>query len=244
MVLQIDAVRGVITVMRFCSILLASLGSAFLLNGGAGAHPCQTGSAVTGTIVPDGTSDGFALLGEERSFVLAGLVFEQVVDVPEGEVKLYPAREHLDRYGRLPVFVFLGGQFLQETLLDHGKALADPRDLNRVCALMLLAAEPAGIVVRTDDLEGLASRVGHFAAVRGRVLSIGDRERVLYLNFGGNWAQDFTVSVAKLGRNRYQGDIEALHDLVGHEITVRGTLEERRGPLLRLTDEQRLQRHD
>lgn len=211
----------------------------------ATAHPCQIGAAIEGRLVTGGTSDGFSLKGRDETFVLAGIVVNKVRQVQSSAMlRLYPALGVLDRYGRLPVFVYEGKSWMQADLLNKGRAVADPADLPSACADALLAAEVDNGLLGASDPEILARHVGRFVRVRGRVLSVGDREPTLYLNFGTNWSQDFTVSVAKKGRNRYQGNMAALSDLVGRDVTIRGLIEMRGGPLLRLTHEARLQSHN
>lgn len=48
-----------------------------------------------------------------------------------------------------------------------------------------------------DRTDRLRDRVGRFVIVEGRVRSIGERKQQTYLNFGGNWAEDFTIIIPR-----------------------------------------------
>lgn len=87
--------------------------------------------------------------------------------------------------------------------------------------------------------------MGQFVVITGLVASVGDRKRRLYLNFGQNWEQDFTVSVVKSGRGAFKerkaGALARLQALTGKTVRVRGVLEQRQGPLIRLADEAQIE---
>ena len=78
--------------------------------------------------------------------------------------------------------------------------------------------------------------------VEGEVLSIGDRKRRLYLNFGKDWSTDFTAIADKSGSNQYIGSIDALKMSKGRRIRARGILEWRGGPMIRLTHDWQVER--
>ena len=51
--------------------------------------------------------------------------------------------------------------------------------------------------IGTEQADRLKHRTGTFAIVEGRVRSVGERAQWTYLNFGGRWAEDFTVIIPK-----------------------------------------------
>ena len=51
--------------------------------------------------------------------------------------------------------------------------------------------------IGTEQADRLKHRTGTFAIVEGRVRSVGERAQWTYLNFGGRWAEDFTVMIPK-----------------------------------------------
>ena len=168
---------------------------------------------------------------------------------PNDKITLYFGDHRLDRYGRQPVHLFQRGQWVQGNLLRNGDALALPFNQTPACRQALLDAESKntarrgrhwrsrGVEIDATDLERLAEKAGRFVMVTGVVRSVGDRKRRLYLNFGENWAHDFTVSIAKRGSGKFAGDLGRLIGLTGKTVQVRGVLEESRGPLIRVIDD-------
>lgn len=77
----------------------------------------------------------------------------------------------------------------------------------------------------------LSSHLGRYVIFEGEVLSVGNRTRRTYLNFGRRWSQDVTVVIEARDRERFGGadDLEAL---AGRRVRVRGFVEERGGPMV------------
>ncbi|MEP2559591.1 MAG: hypothetical protein ABJH63_19250 [Rhizobiaceae bacterium] len=142
---------------------------------------------------------------------------------------------------------------MQGKLLQNGNALALPSTQRQLCRQALLDAESKntakraqywrsrGVEIDATDLETLSASVGRFVMVTGFVSSVGDRSKRLYLNFGENWAQDFTVTVAKRGAGKFTGDLARLTGLTGRKVQIRGVLENNRGPLIRVIDDVQVQ---
>jgi hypothetical protein len=153
-----------------------------------------------------------------------------------------------DRWGRTPVLLrWSDGPDCHEageTLVRNGLAMIDPgpEDLARP---ELFAAEAhareRGLGVWADgrykavpvgQVDRLRERIGHFTLVEGRVRDVGERQERTYLNFGTDWASDFTIIIPKRvwsvmaarGLNRAT--------LKARRIRARGILEERSGPAL------------
>ncbi|MEP1205762.1 MAG: hypothetical protein ABJM29_12165 [Rhizobiaceae bacterium] len=215
-------------------------------------HPCAIGVERTGELASVGRGDTFQLLGSSQKYALADIVAAEIGESPEipgGPLRLYVADSQGDLYGRLSAHLFHRGQWVQGKLLKQGRALAYAMGDSSACRKALLDAETQnterrsnywqvkGVEFRAADLDLLSEKLGHFVLVTGRVLSVGDRERRLYLNFGENWAHDFTVSVAKQGAGKFKGNLSSLTNLKGRKVQVRGVLEYNRGPLIRVVDE-------
>ena len=208
--------------------------AAWLIASAAGAHPCAKGKA-TRADVP---------------LVLAGIVNRDGSSVGTVPARIADARLHAvgkrDRYGRLPVFALRDGSSEQERLLREGGALAMAVRLPPACRERLAAAETEarrakkGLwrrspVERAAD-RTLGDRVNRFALVEGRVVSVGDRERALYLNFGANWRDDFTVFLNRKDFRRHPEWLRILSAASGRTVRVRGWLEDRGGPFMRVRD--------
>jgi hypothetical protein len=159
------------------------------------------------------------------------------------EVELRHGDLRSDRYGRTLAQVYvLGGSeiWLQAALVEAGFGLvAGSRD-DRICIAALLeyerTARASGLglwaAAPTIDADAQALRAipGAFALVEGTVLSIGRRERTVYLNFGNDWSTDFTVSFSAADANRFEEAGGSLDALIGRRVRIRGWLTQRDGP--------------
>lgn len=147
-----------------------------------------------------------------------------------------------DRYGRSVGHVFVDGaqESLQAALLDEGLAVVSGLAEDRACLGDLLAHEDAarsdrrGLWAAASPLNAYGADVlaidGAFALVEGRVLSLGRRERTVYLNFGNDWTADFTVSMSAASAAAIEAEGGALDALIGQRVRVRGWLTQRDGP--------------
>lgn len=143
-----------------------------------------------------------------------------------------------DRYNRrIGDAVGLSEGFsLRRHLISEGLALVRPRLLSNDCCARLYRAEArarklgkgiwassAPLIRKTDVRTGAVTLpLSDFAIVEGRVRSVGDRERDIYLNFGSVWASDFTVTISRKAISGTEAEIEGLIALTGRRIRVRG----------------------
>lgn len=144
---------------------------------------------------------------------------------------------------------------LEELLVRNGLARVWPQYGVKDCIPALLTAETearrearglwreAGHKVReANDLEGLAALAGRFAIVEGTVVSVGERTARTYLNFGGRWSEDMTVTVSKpIWRIMRAAGLTAAA-LEGRRVRVRGVVELRGGPLIEVTGAEDIER--
>lgn len=199
------------------------------------------GSGATARLV------GIRLPGEGPLHLAALSFLRARIDAP---VQVEAAAEP-DRWGRIPVRLGAGepseNRDFAVELVERGLALVDPAATEAFCGPDLLAPESRarqlGLGVWADDrykavaatqTERLRERIGRFAVVEGRIRSVGERRQRTYLNFGTDWASDFTVVVPKrvwaalLQRSLPGG-------LASRTIRVRGILEDWQGPALTVT---------
>ena len=73
--------------------------------------------------------------------------------------------------------------------------------------------------------ERLRDRVGRFVLVEGRIRSIGERTQRTYLNFGGLWAEDFTIIIPRTTWKRMSDRGLGAEALKGRRIRARGILQ-------------------
>ena len=210
---------------------------------------------MTGLVASQSLSTFFQLVGSPQHYGLRG-VYLTAKSPLSGSLELYGTLKNPDRYSRLTVQAFQGSatrQWVQGQLLREGKALVYAFGENPNCLSAMKLAERLGeksktgiwalgnLPWRAQDLGTLSEKLGHFALIEGKVLSVGNRKKRLYLNFGQNWSQDFTVSLVKKGKGAFKGDVERIIGLKGKIIRVRGILEQRQGPLIRLIDEAQIE---
>lgn len=162
-----------------------------------------------------------------------------------------------DRYGRLPALLgevqgglaqggLAQGRLVQEALLEQGLALARPIAGTPACVTglwdRLVAAEAPARAARrgawaslprpAGDVAALATDAGHFSVVSGRVLTVGNRTRLAYLNFGQVWREDTTVRIDGRLRDSLARAGTPVTALAGRVVTLRGDVYEDGGPAL------------
>jgi hypothetical protein len=77
--------------------------------------------------------------------------------------------------------------------------------------------------------ERLRERIGSFVLVEGRVRSIGERKQRTYLNFGGLWAEDFTIIIPRTTWKQMLDHGLGAEALKGRRIRTRGILQSWQG---------------
>jgi hypothetical protein len=123
-------------------------------------------------------------------------------------------------------------------LVEAGLALVDAGTEGVLCQPELLALEATArerhLGVWADDRykpldanqsERLRERIGSFVLVEGRIRSIGERKQRVYLNFGGLWAEDFTIIIPKTTWKQMSDRGLGADALKGRRIRARGILQ-------------------
>lgn len=152
-----------------------------------------------------------------------------------------------DRYGRVMGEVVLKatGTSLRDALVADGLAFVNPTVMSEPCLTPLSVVERSaenkgkglwahGGVVRSADAPDLAADAGRFVMVRGRVLSVGETQRSVYLNFGEIYSTDFTALIAVKDAKGWPGGIAGVKAMAGEEVRIRGYLEAWNGGLIRV----------
>ena len=220
-------------------------------------NPCMAGMKYAGIIV-GGDANRFSLSGHGVQFGLSDVVIfnpKPLTQKTGAHVELYSSHKKPDRHGRLMGHGFTGeGKskiWLQGKLVASGRAVTgsmvtEPARRNKLLQLETSARQNSmGVWQKTnvqlpaDEVGKLLAREGRFQLVTGKILSLGDRKKRLYLNFGSNWKQDFTVVIEKTGKRAYAGDLTKLKQ--GAFVRVRGILENSGGPLIRVTHEAQIE---
>ena len=242
------------------SFLLALLGAAPLAEASAAKAPCPPATVVDWieTVTEDGepvlrSSGPVRLMGlrlpDEAPSRTAALTWLRGRQGREVLVQGAPAR---DRWGRLPARLVLAGQAerldVAHGLVESGLALVDTATGEGACTPETLAleatardrglglwAEDRYKPVPVGDVTRLRERIGQFTLVEGRIRSVGERRQQTYLNFGTDWATDFTIVLPKRVWTLLQERGLGRAALEGCRIRARGILEERQGPALTIS---------
>lgn len=166
------------------------------------------------------------------------------------EVVLKTSGASEDRYARLVAYAFpqQNGPSLQQTLLAAGHARVAARIGGRACAEELLAHErtarrgrlglwsDANFIPRPAERpDKLLEERGRFTLVEGKVVSVREVGPLIYVNFGRRYTRDFTVTILKRNERTFTAAGIEPKKLEGRRIRVRGTIEQRGGPILEAT---------
>lgn len=161
--------------------------------------------------------------------------------------------ERLDRFGNLIGDLDLGGHTLAALLVREGYAMAYSWPDTREAAARLLPLEAearqagrglwgAGVLeIRTPEPNTLALYLETVQIVEGRVISIGDTQDRLYLNFGFDYRTDFTVSIEQGDTARFEEAGLDLRALEGRIVRVRGWVQAINGPSISVDHPERIE---
>jgi endonuclease YncB( thermonuclease family) len=183
--------------------------------------------------VPATSADGVAVLAsliEGRHVILRG-----ETDAP-------------DRYGRQSAFVFPGRSpfSVQHHLLARGAALFSGQRLDASCAAELRAAETearhakagtwaTSVVIKSaENPDDILARIGQFAVVEGRVLSVRQAGGTVYVNFGRRWTRDFAATISRRRMPLFEAAGMTAKSLENQRVRVRGWVERHGGPQIEL----------
>lgn len=184
-------------------------------------------------------------LAQEAKQALAGLTLGRVVTLTFGG-------RRMDRYGRLLAHLHLSdGRWIQGEMLALGLARVYSFADNRALVEEMLALERAareasrGIwshpFYRVIGVEETPSFIDSFQLVEGRVLKVAVVKSRGYLNFGPDWREDFTISIAPRDRKLFEADGARLEDLEGRLVRVRGWIKSFNGPMIEATHPEQIE---
>ncbi len=164
-----------------------------------------------------------------------------------------------DRWDRVSVRIRPVGDSpspdLARGLVEAGLALVDPGHEGALCQPELLALEETSrersLGLWTDarykpidvgELSRLRDRVGTFVLVEGRIRSVGERRQFTYLNFGGHWAEDFTIVIPRKTWTLMADRGLDAKALQGQRIRARGILQSWQGTSLTIVIPEMIER--
>jgi hypothetical protein len=164
------------------------------------------------------------------------------LQVRMGEAILVQAAAGPDRWNRISVHIRSSDETSpldwSHGLIEAGLAITDPGLDETFCHPELLALESTARErrlglwaddrykpMKVDQPERLRDRIGSFVLVEGRVRSIGERKQRTYLNFGGLWAEDFTIIIPRKTWKQMSDRGMGAEALKGQRIRARGILQ-------------------
>jgi len=174
------------------------------------------------------------------------------------EVALSFGGARRDRYGRWLAHLTLtnersGDIWIQGELLRQGLArvYSFPDNRSRVSEMLALEQDARrsrlGIwglpyyAIRNPDAATLGKELGTFQLVEGRIVNAADVKGTVYLNFGADWRQDFTVSISKKARRLFTKASLYPETWTGRSVRIRGWLTKRNGPMIRATHPEQIE---
>ena len=192
------------------------------------------------------TASRVSVLAEEARQTLAQLVQGRRVSLASGGTPR-------DRYGRLRAHTVRSDDetWIQGALLAAGLARVHSLAGDR-------AAVPEMLVI---ERRARSSRLGIWSEPRYRVRAAGEADDGLhsfqlvegrvraaavvrgrgYLNFGDDWREDFTVSIAPRDRRLFEAAGIAIEDYEGRLVRVRGWVDSFNGPMIEATHPEQIE---
>lgn len=185
-------------------------------------------------------------LEEAAKTTLAELTLGKTVELAYGTASS-------DRYGRELAHLFAQDEtgrriWVQGEMLQLGFARAYALPGDDACLTTLIANEAIGRTVgagiwtspiyrvrEAGTAKALRAARSSFQIVRGTVTSVSQSKSTTYLNFGADWREDFTVAVPRTVLRSDPARATELQNLTGKSVEVRGWIERRNGPAIRLT---------
>ena len=158
-----------------------------------------------------------------------------------------------DRYGRLRAHLVRtdDGNWVQGALLAAGLARVHSLIDDRAAVAAMLAIESRARAGRLGIWSEPHYRVRaaseadaglhSFQLVEGRVRAAAAVRGRGYLNFGADWRDDFTVSIAPRDRRRFEAAGIAVEDYEGRLVRVRGWVKSFNGPMIEATHPEQIE---
>ncbi len=166
---------------------------------------------------------------------------------------LYDSSGSKNRYGFHVVMIYLkpsstqAALSLQQLMLQQGKAVFYALSYPVSCHKALLQAEQSArdsniglwrfnhdLLLNAIPVKKLNWKTQNFHIVTGKIASIGQTRRTIYLNFEQNWRKDFTISIDRNALHLLTKNGIDLLTLAGKTVRARGWLSFRNGPMIEI----------
>ncbi len=151
-----------------------------------------------------------------------------------------------DRFGNTAAIVILpDGTTLQQHIIDAGFAWVFTEQSTSNLINQLYDSEAKArkakrgvwannqLIVPANNTSQIKS--GWFQIVEGTIVATAKVGKIIYLNFGPDWREDFTIEIPASAEKRFlKAGIKPL-DLRGNKVTARGWIDWKSGPRLTVT---------
>ncbi len=184
------------------------------------------------------------------------------------QLKLVYTGRHADRHGRQLAHIYTAGAagaagaaeatgaeggevWVQGALLEQGMARVYSFPDNRALVPEMLSRERAARAARRGiwdhpfyavrtDLES-EEDIGTFQLIEGEVIEVAVVRGRAYLNFGDDWKQDFTITLAPAVRRLFETEGHDPRAYEGRRVRVRGWLKSFNGPMIEATHPEQIE---
>lgn len=184
-------------------------------------------------------------LGDEAKAALSELALKR-------QVMLAYGGRRMDRHGRVLAHLFgRDGAWIQGQMITRGMARVYSFFDNRAVVSDLLALERIARTARRgiwrlrfyairapEDAERYLSG---FELVQGRVRKVAVVRKRIYLNFGADWRNDFTITIPPRARALFDAAGVDLPGYEGRILRVRGWLKSLNGPMIEATHPEQME---
>ena len=206
----------------------------------------RNGSIVhlSGVDIPDSYGEDISPLAVTARDILKDLLVGKRVEIYQTKQK---DSGRVNRMGHMLAHLVRHDDkiWAQGTLLRLGLARVKTSSVNPEMAQQMFALEAAARNERlgfweqeehrTLGVDEAESAIGQFAIVKGRIESVALKKNRIYINFGKNWKDDFTVSISPQDKRKFsKAGLDPL-GWGGEMVRVRGSVREYNGPYIEVT---------
>ena len=160
--------------------------------------------------------------------------------------------QRMDRHRRALAHLFdAEGVWIQGAILRLGLARVYSFADNRALVPEMLALEAGARAARRGiwaepfyavrAAAAAGRHIGGFELVEGRVREVAIVRGRAYLNFGADWREDFTVTLAPAVRRRFEAEGVAPAAYRGRIVRVRGWIKSYNGPMIEATHPEQIE---
>lgn len=242
---------ALILTIKILIVLLAII----ISTAAVGSEPIEQKSVKVSSIM----GEKIVRLEDGRNIELSGIMIPQENKIKAAKilqdelfgknVEIHANSEKVNRHGNIAAQLKSDdGIWAQKSLLEAGLGYVYPSLDNALFLKDLLGFERQAMqdksgmwkddgfrVLTTDEVEkNLLKYRNKFGIVEGKVKDVKKTKNRYYINFSEDWKTDFSITIVKTDFKNFKN--VNLGSLIGSNIRVRGWIESRNGPFIRIAD--------